>query len=149
MDVRMEPLGTFRYPIRVGRFDGTAFETVEALVDTGATWTWIPRPILDRLGIPVADHRELQLANGQIVERESGWALVTAEGVTVPTICIFGDPNSIPLLGAVTLEECSLAPDPVRQRLVRVIGLALAGVAANVRAASPPPVETARQPSSP
>lgn len=120
-------MGTFRHPIRVGRLDGTSSETIEALVDTGATWTWIPRPILDRLAIPPTDHRRLQMANGQIVERESGWALVTAEDVTVPTICIFGDPDSIPLLGAVTLEECSLAPDPVRQRLVPVIGLALAG----------------------
>lgn len=98
------------------------------MVDTGATWTWIPRPILDRLGIPAADRRRLQMANGAIVERESGWALITAEGITVPTTCIFGDPGSIPLLGAVTLEECGLAPDPVRQRLVPVVGLALAGL---------------------
>ena len=42
-------MGTFYHPIRLGRLDGSAFETVEALVDTGATWTWIPRPILDWL----------------------------------------------------------------------------------------------------
>jgi len=118
-------VGTFRHPVQVGRLDGGAFETLEALVDTGATYTWIPRPILDRLAIPATDRRRLQMANGQIVERESGWALLTADGVTVPTICIFGDPDSMPLLGAVTLEECSLAPDPVRQRLVPVIALAL------------------------
>jgi predicted aspartyl protease len=118
---------TFRYPVRVGRLDGTASEIIEALVDTGATYTWIPRPVLDRLAIPATDRRRLQMANGQIVERESGWVLLTADGVTVPTICIFGDPDSIPLLGAVTLEECSLAPDPLRQRLVPVIALALSG----------------------
>ncbi len=120
-------MGTFYYPIRVGRLDGSAFETIEALVDTGATWTWIPRPTLDRLAIPVADRRDLQMANGDIVQRESGWALITADGITVPSICIFGDPNSIPLLGDVTLEECGLAADPVRQRLIRVAGLALSG----------------------
>lgn len=118
-------VGTFRHPIQVGRLDGTVFETIEALVDTGATYTWIPRPILERLAIPAADRRRLQMANGQIVERESGWILVTADGVTVPTICIFGDPESVPLLGAVTLEECSLAPDPIRQRLIPVNALAL------------------------
>lgn len=120
-------MGTFRHPIRVGRLDGTTFETLEALVNTGATWSWIPRPILDRLGIHATDRRRLQMASGQIVERDSGWALITAAGVTVPTICIFGDAESIPLLGAVALEECSLAPDPVRQRLVPVVGLALSG----------------------
>lgn len=120
-------MGTFYYPIRVGPLDGSTFETIEALVDTGATWMWIPRPILDKLGIPAADRRRLQMANGEIVERESGMVLITADGVTVATICIFGDPDSIPLLGAVALEECGLAPDPVRQRLVRIVGLALAG----------------------
>lgn len=121
-------MGTFYYPIRVGRLDGSAFETIEALVDTGATWTWVPRPILDRLGIPATDRRRLQMANGQIVERESGWVMITAEGVTAATTCIFGDPDSIPLLGAVTLEECGLAPDPVHRRLVPVVGLALSGL---------------------
>lgn len=116
-------MGTFRYPVRVGRLDGTAFETVEALVDTGATYAWIPSTILERLGIPVADRRRLQLANGEIVERPSGLVLVTIDGITVATTCIFGDPDSIPLLGAVALEECGLAPDPVARRLVPVVGL--------------------------
>lgn len=44
-------MGTFLYPVRVSRLDGEAAETVEALVDTGATWTWIARPLLERLGI--------------------------------------------------------------------------------------------------
>lgn len=116
-------MGTFRYPVRVGRLDGTAFETVEALVDTGATYAWIPSPILERLGIPVAGRRRLRLANGEIIERASGLVLVTIDGITVATTCIFGDPDSIPLLGAVALEECGLAPDPVARRLVPVVGL--------------------------
>jgi predicted aspartyl protease len=61
-------MGTFRYPIKIGRLDGSAFETVEALADTGATYTWIPRPVLERLGIPAADRRELQLADGSVIE---------------------------------------------------------------------------------
>ncbi len=32
-------MGTFRYAIKIGRLDGTRFEPVEALVDTGATCT--------------------------------------------------------------------------------------------------------------
>ncbi len=56
------------------------------------------------------------------MERESGFVLVTVEGVTVPTLCIFGDDGTTPLLGAVTLEECGLAPDPVRRRLLPSTG---------------------------
>lgn len=115
-------MGTFSYPVQVGRLDGGESQTIEALVDTGATWTWIPRPILERLGIIPTGRRRLELANGHIVERESGFVLVTVEGVTVPTLCIFGDAGTTPLLGAVTLEECGLAPDPVRRRLVPSTG---------------------------
>jgi predicted aspartyl protease len=92
-------MGTFRYPIKIGRLDDSAFETVEALADTGATYTWIPRPVLERLGIPTADPRELQLADGSVIERDIGFALATVEGRTVPTVCVFGDPDSLVLLG--------------------------------------------------
>jgi len=116
-------MGTFRHPVRVGRLDGSAFETLEALVDTGSTYTWVPRPVLERLGIAPTTRRRLELADGSIVERTAGQVLITVGGETVFTLCIFGDPDSMALLGAVTLEECGLAPDPVRQRLVPVIGL--------------------------
>lgn len=33
-----------------------------------------------------------------------------------------GDPGAIALMGAVTVEECGLAPDPVRQRLTPTVG---------------------------
>lgn len=116
-------MGTFRYTIQVGRLDGSRVETLEALVDTGATYTWIPRPILERLGLPVTSRRRLQLADGQIIERDSGLALVTIDRETVATTCIFGDPDSLALLGAVTLEEFGLAPDPLHKQLVPVTGL--------------------------
>ncbi|MDQ7849568.1 MAG: hypothetical protein QN152_09805 [Armatimonadota bacterium] len=116
-------MGTFRYAIRIGRLDGSAFESVEALVDTGATYTRVPRLVLERLGVAPSTRRRLQTATGQIIERDAGPALVTVDGETVATTCIFGDPDSVPLLGAVTLEECGLAVDPIRQQLVPVLGL--------------------------
>ncbi len=116
-------MGTFAYPLEIGPLDGSRSETIEALIDTGATYTWIPRPVLERLGIAATDRRRLRLANGQIIEREIGFALVKVESVTVTTICVFADPETTPLLGAVTLEEAGLAPDPIQRRLVPVVGL--------------------------
>ena len=40
-------MGTFRIPVEIGDQAGVRFDTVEALVDTGATYTWIPRDVLD------------------------------------------------------------------------------------------------------
>ncbi len=122
-------MGTFRYSIQIGRLEGTDVVTVQVVVDTGATYTWIPRPILERLGITPTGRRRLQLANGQVIERDAGTVLATVDGITVATPCIFGDPDTLPLLGAVTLEECGLAADPVSQRLVPVTGLLVAGMA--------------------
>lgn len=121
-------MGTFTYRIRVARLDGARVETVEAMVDTGAPYTWLPSPVLERLGIEPTGRRRLQMANGEIIERAMCQVLISAEGETVATMCVSGDANSRPLLGAVTLEELGLAPDPIRQRLVPVVGYALTTV---------------------
>jgi len=116
-------MGTFAYPIEVGPLSGDRWDQLDALVDTGATYTWIPRPLLDRLGIVPSDRRTLRLANGQIIERDAGPVLVRLEGRTVATTCIFGDPGSMALLGAVTLEESAFAPDPIHKRLIPITAL--------------------------
>ena len=41
----------------------------------------------------------------------------------LPTMTIFGDSQSMPLLGATTLQQFSLAPDPVNERLVPIVGV--------------------------
>jgi hypothetical protein len=40
-----------------------------------------------------------------------------------PTIVVFGDPGTEPLLGAFTLEGFRLGADPVNHRLISVPGL--------------------------
>ena len=43
-------MGTFNVQLEIGDPDGQRFETVEAMVDSGATFTFIPRSLLERLG---------------------------------------------------------------------------------------------------
>lgn len=40
-----------------------------------------------------------------------------------PPLVVFGDPDTLPLLGAYALEGFGLAPDPVNRRLIPVPGL--------------------------
>ena len=54
------------------------------------------------------------------MERDLGRAWVRFEGREQYALVVFGDH---PLLGAVTLEEFLLAPDPVAGRLIPVPGL--------------------------
>jgi len=93
------------------------------LVDTGASYTWIPRDILDRLGVQPEEHWPFVLADGREVQYPVAWTQVKLQGHTRPTIVVFGKPGSEPLLGAFTLEGFRLAADPVNHRLISVPAL--------------------------
>lgn len=112
--------GTFRYPLILYSTDGTRSLRVEGLVDTGATYTWVPRPVLEGLGYQPAFRKRLRLSNGQVIERDGCEAPVEIDGTRHTTIVVFGDTGTESLLGAVTLEQFSLAPDHVAQKLVPV-----------------------------
>ena len=49
--------------------------------------------------------------------------VVEIDGNRLTTTAIFGDPGSEALLGAVTLEQFSLTPDPMSKRLIPVEAL--------------------------
>ncbi len=116
-------MGTFCFKMEVAPAQGGAFEEVEALVDTGATYTWMPHSLLDRLGILPEEQHPFALANGRTAEYPVAQVRVRLDGRTRYTVCIFGDEGTQPLLEAVTLKEFGLGVDPVNQRLVPVPGL--------------------------
>ncbi len=101
---------------------GTQIEDVEAVVDTGSTFTSAPRDMLERLGIRPARRQRFR-ADGRVAEKDVGEAVVRLEGMEVTTPVIFNEVGEPPLLGAVTLEQLLLGVDPVAQRLVPVEGL--------------------------
>lgn len=116
-------MGTFYTAIALGDRRGERFEELQALVDTGATWTWVPRDILERLGHTPTLKRHLRTADNRMIERDATEVPVRLGDETIHTICIFGDVGSEVLLGVTTMEAFSVAPDPVNQRLVPVVGL--------------------------
>jgi len=116
-------MGSFRVQIEIGDPAGSRFDRLEALVDTGATYTWVPRDVLERLGIRPEEERPFLLADGRQVMYSIAWIRVRIDGRTQPTIAVFGDRDSEPLLGVFTLEGFGLAADPVNRRLLPVPGL--------------------------
>ncbi len=60
----------------------------------------------------------LRLANGQVVEWSLGEVVAQLDGVRATILCIFGDVDTPPLIGAHTLEAFLLVVDPVEQRLI-------------------------------
>jgi len=116
-------MGHFRVAVQVGHPTGERFEAIEALVDTRATYTWVPRDVLERLGVVPEDEWPFVLADGREVRYPMAWIRMRLGERVQPTIAVFGEPRSEPILGVVTLEEFRLAADPVNRRLVSVPGL--------------------------
>jgi len=119
-------MGTFRVPIEIGDSTGQRWETVEALVDTGATYTTVPAELLRRLGVTPHARDIFEMADGRRVEHDIGRGWVRVSDRAEVTLVVFGEPEATALLGAYTLEGLRLAPDPVGRRLVPVPGLLMA-----------------------
>jgi predicted aspartyl protease len=114
---RGEIMGTFFHTIRLIAASGAA-ETLDALVDTGAMFTTIPSPILERLGVRPFDSIPVRFANGHIATWRMGQVEVELDGRRRPILCLFGSPDAPPLIGAHTLEAFLLTVDPIEQKLV-------------------------------
>ncbi len=95
-------------------------ETVARMVDTGATYTCLPRVLLERLGYRPVGRRQVLFANGTETEWEVTVITISLLGPTLPTLCFMAPDGSPGLLGAVTLEEFGLGVDPVAKRLIPV-----------------------------
>ena len=118
-------MGTFSVDLDIGDPRGEVWETVQALVDTGSSYTWVPRQLLERLDVRPQFQREFETADGRVVQRDVAVAMVRWDDETMPTLVVFGGNGDAVQLGAYTMEGFSLAPDPVNRRLVRVRGLAM------------------------
>ena len=92
-------------------------------MDAGASYTLLPRPVFERLGVSGAFRHPFVLADGRQLEYEVAAIRVRLDGQTRITLVIFGEEGAEPLLGAYTLEGFGLASDPVGRWLIRVSGL--------------------------
>ena len=111
-------VGTVTVTIQVGDRQGQQFEELDTIVDTGSTYTAVPRAMLERLGVPIQRAMPSQTADGRTVPVDIGQTIVRLEGIEFYTPVIFAVENEPSLLGVVTLEEAGLAVDPVNGRLI-------------------------------
>ena len=116
-------MGTFTVSIQVGDLGGQQFVDVEALVDTGATYTSIPGDILSQLGIEVRESRTFELADDRVVEYPVGYASIRLEEREIIALVVFALEGTGPLLGATALETAGFGVDPIHRRLVPVPAL--------------------------
>src|SRR5437764_10782362 len=115
-----DEMGTFRTDVEIANpvqpLKRELIRTV--LVNTGAELSWFPAPVLHSLGITRLKVWHFRQADGTVLSRWTGAALVYAGGTMTNDEVVFGEPNDLVLLGSRSLEGLNLRVDPVRKQLV-------------------------------
>ncbi len=96
--------------------NGDLTATVEALVDTGATFTVIPRPLADSLQLPEMGTRRVKTATHEVELRRT-FALLEIDGKSEINPVLVSETLDQTLLGVFTLETLALSVDPVSGQL--------------------------------
>jgi clan AA aspartic protease len=91
--------------------------SVEFLIDSGATYSVVPREVLARLDIQPLREQQFHLADGTAIRRNTGGALFKYGDRIGFANVIFGEPGDSTLLGVLTLEALGYALDPLRREL--------------------------------
>jgi clan AA aspartic protease len=92
----------------------------EFLLDTGSIDCMVPSDKLRATGVRPEGKRVYELANGQPIEYEYGFARVAFFGDETVVQVIFGPLDTEPILGVVALENTGLVVDPVTRNLKRL-----------------------------
>ena len=89
------------------------------LVDTGGEFTWLPGEILDRIGIEaVKKDLHIQMANGQIITRSVGYAVLRVDKYETIDEVVFAQKGDLALLGSRAMDGMNVHVDPRKKRLV-------------------------------
>jgi len=115
-----DEMGTFRVDIELENpaRPGRRVMLRSVLVDTGAELSWVPAEVLESLGIERYNVWHFRQADGTVLERHAGSALVHVAGRRTSDDVIFGEPGDLTLLGSRSLEGLNFRIEPVSKRLV-------------------------------
>ena len=116
-------MGTFTAEVEIGNPSGTRFESVTALVDTGASVTTLPGSILEDLEVVPHTEFTFVLADGREIRRPVGRTWIRIGDRSEITLVVFADDDVEPLLGAYSLQGLMLGVDSPNERLVPVNAL--------------------------
>lgn len=112
-------MGQFSVRVTVAHLtDAARAAEVELIVDTGATLRWLPRRIIEQLGVPRLRRRSFMVADGRAIERDTAGAAVRLNGNEANVTVVVAELGDGHLLGATTLETLGFGVNPIRQRLV-------------------------------
>jgi len=95
---------------------------LELLVDTDSMLTWMPRKILDALGVKPRGVRQFKTIGGKLIKRETGVVVVEYDGLETVSEVVFAEEADGSVMGVTTLESLGFRVNPVTGKL-EYIGL--------------------------
>jgi predicted aspartyl protease len=116
----IDDMGIFRTTISVAHHARPAQKRTlsDVMVDTGSEYNWIPRDVLEDLGVEPERVDMFETADGRVLSREVGFARVFAGERSAITAVAFAEPGDMVLLGTYGLEGLNLRIDLGRKELV-------------------------------
>ena len=112
-------MGIFRTSITVGGLSGDVpLVAIEVMVNTGSEYNWLPSAVLESLGIRRVRRDRFETADGRVLERDVGFAMIYVGDRSAAAAVVFGEPGDMTLLGAIGLESLNLRVDLGRKELV-------------------------------
>ena len=111
-------MGTFETRVGVGNSNGGGLEWIDALVDTGASYTMLPASMLrDQLRVAPMYEMAFTFADGSVKELPVGQARLHIDGRELVNVVVFGEEGQY-LLGATSLQVFGLIADTMSHRLI-------------------------------
>ncbi len=94
-------------------------EVGEFLVDSGAHYTVLPLEMVRKLKLKPSYEQDFSLADGKIISRSIGGAVIRFEDRELPVPVVLGEKNDTGLLGVTTLESFGLMLDPFQRKIYK------------------------------
>ena len=115
-----DDMGTFRVDVEIENpaRPGERRTLRSVLVDSGAELSWVPKGILESLGVERNRKWFFRQADGTLLERWTGIVVISVAGKRTGDDVVFGEPGDLVLLGSRTLEGLNFRIEPVTKRLV-------------------------------
>lgn len=92
-------------------------EGIELLVDIGATLPWIPRKILEKIGVEPIGKKKFKTISDEISERQVSFARIGYGESEAIVEVVMAEEGDSPVLGVVALENMGYRVNPVTGEL--------------------------------
>lgn len=110
-------MGILRTQVTIHSPEEDRSETVELIVDTGSTLTWVDAKTLSNLGYRPRQTRRFRTIRGEDVWKPVCDAILECEGIRASVGVVFAGRKEAHVLGVTALERMGLEVDPVRPAL--------------------------------